>query len=537
MKEKGGGGVSERSMKRLMKGAAWLTAASLISKILSAIYRVPFQNMVGDVGFYIFQQVYPIYGIAMTLALGGFPVVISKMLAEAEGDVRRQQIIMRAVSRMLRIVSIAIFAFLFLFANVIAMMMGDPALSELIRVISFVFLLMPQLAFMRGFFQGEGDMVPTAISQTVEQIIRVAIILIGAGLALHFSLDLYDAGSMAMSGAFFGGVAGIFILRHFYNKKVSLGEGIQPAVFASKEEKIGIGRAFLRQSVAICVVSSMLILFQLVDSFQVYRLMSESGIPDFIAKTLKGIYDRGQPILQLGLVISTGLALALVPMITAARVQGQQKELKRSVLLAIKITLILAGAETVGLIVIMRPLNQMLFQTPDGTFVLQLFMPAVFLSSLIIMLSSILQGFGKIAVPAVGVGIGLIVKWITGDILIPKFATVGASVSTCIGLLVILIICYVSLKQTIRVPFVEKAMLLRLLAALALMAVFPCLFEWLAPLDTRLGSAFQAIVSAVVGGVIFLVFALRYKLLGPKDFVFLPFGSKLLALSKLVARK
>ncbi|EAG7501865.1 TPA_asm: oligosaccharide flippase family protein [Listeria monocytogenes] len=529
--------MSERSMKRLMKGAAWLTAASLISKILSAIYRVPFQNMVGDVGFYIFQQVYPIYGIAMTLALGGFPVVISKMLAEAEGDVRRQQIIMRAVSRMLRIVSIVIFAFLFLFANLIAIMMGDPALSELIRVISFVFLLMPHLAFMRGFFQGEGDMIPTAISQTVEQIIRVAIILIGAGLALHFNFDLYDAGSMAMSGAFFGGVSGIFILRHFYNKKVRLGEGIQPAVFTNKEEKVGIGRTFLRQSVAICVVSSMLILFQLVDSFQVYRLMSDSGIPGFIAKSLKGVYDRGQPILQLGLVISTGLALALVPMITAARVQGQQKELKRSVLLAIKITLILSGAETIGLIVIMRPLNQMLFQTPDGTFVLQLFMPAVFLSSLIIMLSSILQGFGKIAVPAVGVGIGLIVKWVTGGILIPRLATVGASVSTCVGLLVILLICYVSLKQTIRVPFVEKTMLFRLVAALVLMAVFPCLFEWLAPLDTRLGSAFQAIVSALVGGGIFLVFALRYKLLGPKDFVFLPFGSKLLALSKLVARK
>lgn len=252
---------------------------------------------------------------------------------------------------------------------------------------------------------------------------------------------------------------------------------------------------------------------------------------------VKGVYDRGQPILQLGLVISTGLALALVPMITAARVQDQQKELKRSVLLAIKITLILAGAETIGLIVIMRPLNQMLFQTPDGTFVLQLFMPAVFLSSLIIMLSSILQGFGKITVPAVGVGIGLIVKWVTGGILIPRLATVGASVSTCVGLLVILLICYVSLKQTIRVPFVEKTMLFRLIAALALMAVFPCLFEWLAPLNTRLGSAFQAIVSALVGGGIFLVFSLRYKLLGPKDFVFLPFGSKLLALSKLVARK
>uniref|UniRef100_UPI0018F26980 polysaccharide biosynthesis C-terminal domain-containing protein n=2 Tax=Listeria TaxID=1637 RepID=UPI0018F26980 len=55
---------------------------------------------------------------------------------------------------------------------------------------------------------------------------------------------------------------------------------------------------------------------------------------------------------------------------------------------------------------------------------------------------------------AVGVGIGLIVKWITGSILIPQLATIGASISTCIGLLIVLIICYISLKQTIRVPFV-----------------------------------------------------------------------------------
>ncbi|MBC1780677.1 oligosaccharide flippase family protein, partial [Listeria booriae] len=207
------------------------------------------------------------------------------------------------VFRMLRIVSIAIFVFLFLFADIIAMMMGDVALSELIRVISFVFLLMPYLAFMRGFFQSTGEMIPTAISQTIEQIIRVVIILLGAGLALNMGLDLYDAGAMAMSGAIFGGVSGIFVLRHFYNKRLASGQGLQPAVFTEKQEKVGIGRDFLRQSMAICVVSSMLILFQLVDSFQVYRLMSDSGIPDFIAKSLKGIYDRGQPILQLGLVL------------------------------------------------------------------------------------------------------------------------------------------------------------------------------------------------------------------------------------------
>src|SRR3954447_2303590 len=68
--------------KALFRGAFILAIAALITKILSAVYRVPFQNIVGDVGFYIYQQVYPFYGIALVLSTYGFPVVISKLYAE-----------------------------------------------------------------------------------------------------------------------------------------------------------------------------------------------------------------------------------------------------------------------------------------------------------------------------------------------------------------------------------------------------------------------------------------------------------------------
>jgi hypothetical protein len=69
-------------MRQVMHGALVLTLASLIAKILSALYRIPLQNLVGDEGFYVYQQVYPIYGIAMTLALSGLPQFISKYVAE-----------------------------------------------------------------------------------------------------------------------------------------------------------------------------------------------------------------------------------------------------------------------------------------------------------------------------------------------------------------------------------------------------------------------------------------------------------------------
>lgn len=74
--------MQNKQMQHLMKGAVVLSIASFVAKILSAVYRIPFQNMVGNTGFYVYQQVYPIYGIGMTFALSGFPVYISKIVAE-----------------------------------------------------------------------------------------------------------------------------------------------------------------------------------------------------------------------------------------------------------------------------------------------------------------------------------------------------------------------------------------------------------------------------------------------------------------------
>ena len=73
---------SVNQSKALFRGAFILMLAALITKILSAFYRIPFQNIVGDIGFYIYQQVYPFYGIAIVLSTTGFPVVISKLYAE-----------------------------------------------------------------------------------------------------------------------------------------------------------------------------------------------------------------------------------------------------------------------------------------------------------------------------------------------------------------------------------------------------------------------------------------------------------------------
>lgn len=81
----------KRSNSLLLHGTVWLAITSLIVKILSAVYRIPFQNMVGNIGFYIYQQVYPFYGIGMTFALTGFPAFISKKSSSRKQSIAKKR--------------------------------------------------------------------------------------------------------------------------------------------------------------------------------------------------------------------------------------------------------------------------------------------------------------------------------------------------------------------------------------------------------------------------------------------------------------
>ena len=101
---------------KLIKGALLLTFAGLISKVLSAGYRIPLQNLTGDIGFYIYQQVYPILGMAMVLSLYGFPSAISKMVVDLSRSGNKLSLSFFYGPIFLILLTINVFLFLFLFS-------------------------------------------------------------------------------------------------------------------------------------------------------------------------------------------------------------------------------------------------------------------------------------------------------------------------------------------------------------------------------------------------------------------------------------
>ena len=137
-------------MKTFMKGASILTISAIIVKLLGAVYRVPFQNLVGDKGFYIYQQVYPFIGIFIVWTSYGFAVAVSKLLAgsTSRGEAKAM---MRVAFTYLLLLSITFFVLLTVFAPFFARSMGDPELVPLLRAGAYIVLLNAGVSGFKGF--------------------------------------------------------------------------------------------------------------------------------------------------------------------------------------------------------------------------------------------------------------------------------------------------------------------------------------------------------------------------------------------------
>ncbi|PLR78932.1 polysaccharide biosynthesis protein [Bacillus sp. V3-13] len=522
--------------KQLLRGAFILTVAALLTKILSAGYRIPFQNIAGDIGFYIYQQVYPFYGLALILSTYGFPVLISRLYT-----VRKLDSQPAAGERLL------IFSFIYLFifgllaffglyfgAEWISASMGDRKLAGLFRIISIVYLLFPFIAVFRGYFQGQGNMVPTAVSQVGEQLLRVITILLLAVVLTEKGFSLYHIGGGAAFGSITGGIAATIILGYFFickRKRQRLNR--IPFSYRKWSEAKSIAKALTVEGFAICISGMLLISLQLADSLNLYSLLVSSGIDGDEAKKLKGIYDRGQPLLQLGTVVATSLSLSLVPLISSSAFRHKKELLKEKIALALQISIVAGAGATFGLSAIIRPVNQMLFENTLGSNTLALLSFVILLSSVVITITSVLQGLGFSLFPAVIIIFGFAGKWMLNIWLVPVFGTMGAALASNISLVLMLILMIVKLRKETGMPFLPARFYVITGFALAVMVAALKVFLWgtgsigFSGETNRIGAAVQALFGAGLGGFLYLSVILKRSVFKEEELALFPFGGRL----------
>lgn len=524
-----------KTSKELVKGALILSIAALIVKVLSAVYRIPYQNIVGDIGFYIYQQVYPFYGIVLTLSTLGFPIIISKLIAEKQFSTK--DIVATSLS-VLSVIALVMFVSLFLGAHWIATKMGDPHLTRLLQIISFYYLLMPVTSVLRGYYQGMNNMMPTALSQVAEQFIRVTTILVLTPFLMYQGYSLYDAGEGAIFGSITGGIAGLLVLVVFLGwRKKSRAIHVQRLHRTSFSM---IMKILLFQGFAFCIASLVLVLFQLVDSLHLYALLRQAGLGEVAAKEWKGIYDRGQPLLQLGTVVANSLSLAIVPLVSSYLKKNLERELLSKITLALRVSVTIGVAATVGLICLIEPVNQMLFMDTKGSTMLVIFSISIFLASLMMTITAIIQSLGSYIAPVVIVLVGIMGKWFLDLWFVPRYQISGAALATVLALLGMTFCFTILLKKRLKTSIFNKKDVWLIGRSAFLMSVALVLVNMIFALlsnETRYMAALQALIGVGTGATVFIVTVIRANLFKQEELALLPFGSKLVRLSKKNGRR
>jgi O-antigen/teichoic acid export membrane protein len=530
------------SMKSYMKGALLLTLAALIVKVLSAAYRVPFQNIVGDQGFYVYQQVYPFVAIFVTWTAGGVAVAISKMLAnlsiENAVEYAKRQAINKILFSYLTVLSLLFFSVLFFGAPLLAHFMADDGLIFPLKVGAVVTLFMPILAILKGSFQSRGLLEPIAYSQVFEQGVRVSVILIGTILVMNTTGSVYDAGTTAIFGTVIGELACIFLLAYFILKQ----RRIQPVekVVVAKWPVIKEVTLF---SLSVSMSSLLLLGYQLIDSFTVFSTLVELGIPFSEAQTLKGIYDRGQPLVQLGLVIATSLALAIVPLIAFRISKKGGRGAMPFIHLTYKASIVFAVAASMGLVVIMPFINEALFKTNELSSVLAIYCLQIIPLSLVLTLTAILQGYNKLLIPACLIVLSLLMKIIGNALMIPVFLLNGVAVTSVVSLSICAIGLIIYLRKVCQSHLATWSFYWHLLLATISMIVSVKLIELIIGSSVsiqqigRVEALAISLLLIAVGAFVFITIVAKLRILKEKEWFVIPLGRKMAAYQLWLNRK
>lgn len=523
--------MKNEQMKKTMNGALILTISALIAKFLSAVYRIPFQNIVGNTGFYVYQQIYPIYGIGMTFALNGFPVFISKLVAQEDDEEKRMQVVSTAFLILLSL-AVLLFFGLQVGAKQIARSMGDSQLAPLISSVSWMFLLMPFLAIARGYYQGTFNMIPTAVSQVSEQFVRVALIIGVALLSLQMKWSVYQTGSFAMLGSVAGGAIGVLTFTSFWKYFFQKHD-----FTAGRINYRAVARLIFKDGLIICLFSSLMVLLQLVDSFTVMNSLRDFGLQDSLAKYTKGIYDRGQPLVQLGMTIAISFSSTLLPSLTTALASKKVQEYQRIAKTMLHVGVALSVAAAAGMIILMPQINTLLFGDSKLSFTLEIYVLSVPLISVISIYNSILQSEDNFWGTFVAVIAALFIKVILNSWFVRHYGISGASLCTLLSLGAALLVLVLILPQSVRQQPRSLAQFAMRLAGCTLLMIagiwllnFTCsmFFE-----TTRLSLLVIVPADVLLGVFLFVAGAIKSQLFTKEEWATLPGGSKIVAKLKV----
>lgn len=415
-----------------------LTIAGIVVKVLGGANRILLSRLLGGEGIGLYQMAYPVYILLLSIAGAGIPIAVSIMIAEetARGNGRGAKRIFHVTIACVSVVAVLCG---------LAMALGAEALidSGIVpdqRALSPLLVLAPALTIsmitccFRGYFQGLQLMTPTAVSQMVDQGVRVCAMLSLAALFLPDGLEKAAAG--ATFGAVPGALAGLCVIAVLYYRHCQTTVSVHRQDIAPLKATTIIWR-LCALAVPVAAANMLLPAVASIDLFIVPRRLVDAGYSVHEATTLFGyLTGMANGLVQLPAILTIALATSLVPAVSAAYSKGEFAAVLQRSHTAMTIANVITIPACCGLAVLAVPLSKLLYATPLAGPAICVLSISVFLMGVQQITSGLLQGMGHTGIPLINMVIAAVFKIALSWQLtaIPWLGEVGAAWATNVDL-------------------------------------------------------------------------------------------------------
>ncbi len=515
-----------------VEGTVIATLAIIITKIMGMLYVIPFYAIVGIQGSALYAYAYSIYNIFLDISTAGLPIAISKIINEYN-TLGKMDAKIRAYhigKKIMVFLAIFIFVLLFLFAPQIAkVLIGDMTggntirdVSFAIRSVSFAILIVPFLSVEKGFLQGHKIINVSSISQVIEQIFRIAIILLGSYLTIKvFGGSVTLAVGIAVFGAFASGVLAYAYVRYKVLKnKGELGFDTKQHDDVSNKEIIKKIFSYAIPFIIINIVSSC---YSFTDMTLILRTLNYLKLDTKTIEFATGAVATWAPKINMIIAsIAMGMSTSFIPTMVSAYTLKDWDEVNNKFNQAIQMLLFISIPMTLGICFLSQSIWSIFYgHNVYGGYILGLNIWTGLCINIYMITSSALQGLNKFKL----VYLSTITGFATNALLdvplmvlyskigIPPF--LGAVTASIVGYSLSILIAFVSLKKDCKLKYRDTFnTLLKLLIPNILMVLVLIGLKFVLPLnlDSRMSCVLYVAINAIVGGIVYAIVSFKMGL-------------------------
>lgn len=525
------------SENKLMRSTFILTAAHYTSNILGLIYIFPFTAIVGQQGIALYSYGYLPYTVILSFATLGVPIAVSKFVSKynALGDYYTGKRLFKSSLFFMGITGLIAFLILFLLAPVISTwIIRDPSelqgnsledITFTIRMVSFALLIVPAMSIIRGYFQGFQSMGPTAVSQVVEQLIRIIFILSLTFIVVGIlKKDIGLAVGFATFGAFVGALGALGVLIYFWLKRRNgINELVESSTMNHSLSLKEMFKELIKYALPISFVGLAIPLTQLVDLFTFNNALMSSGMEQKTAEvSFAALSQTAHKLILIPVSLATALSITLVPTITKSYTNNDRSMLRKQITQTYQIILFLAVPAAAGLSLLAYPAFGTLYGLEDveiGGHILQFYAPASIFFALFLVTAAILQGMNQQKTAVIGLIVALLIKIALNYGMIYLIGPLGAIITTFLSYFVALIIYIQAIGKHAQYNYkfiTKRALLIIIFVSMMSLVVYvvkSVINIWL-PLETWNAHVITLFVCIFAGAISYLYISIRSNLAG-----------------------